>query len=597
MARNPIAFLARTAALLVTALLALAGPAAAWAGAGSGPVDWLQWGQNAQHQGAVGVAAQSLQRVLAQVQYDPFVDQERVDGGGSILVHYQTPLLRDDDVFMEFKTGTYTLADGTNDATRWNSQVWNERRLQIQHGSLVQRWSFQSDWKPEPADLALGWEPVFHAALAGDSVYVPGLGGTVFRVDAGSGRQLARINPFGATADPSIYVAGPLVADGRGGVLYNALQLNANENAVGAWLVRVRADGSSRVASFADLIPGAPTSCVGAFTNATLPWPPAPDSLPASGPCGLQRPGLNVAPAVAPDGTVYTISRADFNERYSYVVAATADLAPKWAASLRDRLNDGCGVLVPIAPTPDPAHNSCRFGANVGVDPQTNQRPAGRVRDITSASPTVLPDGSVLYGAWTRYDTIRGHLFKFSASGAFQAAIDFGYDSTPAVYQHDGVHIVLKENHYDGEFGMYCNPDGGQVSGIVCANTGTPTGPFSITQLNADLVPEWRFQNTNTQTCTRQPDGSLSCVDDTPNGFEWCINAPAVDGNGTVYGNSEDGFLYSIPQGHHGTFTQFGQRAFMGVALGNAYTPSSISRAGVVFTSDNGALFAIGRQA
>ena len=86
-------------------------------------------------------------------------------------------------------------------------------------------------------------------------------------------------------------------------------------------------------------------------------------------------------------------------------------------------------------------------------------------------------------------------------------------------------------------------------------------------------------------------------MDDTPNGFEWCINAPAVDGNGTVYGNSEDGFLYSIPQGHHGTFTQFGQRTFMGVSLGNAYTPSSIARSGVVFTSDNGALFAIGRRA
>jgi len=131
---------------------------------------------------------------------------------------------------------------------------------------------------------------------------------------------------------------------------------------------------------------------------------------------------------------------------------------------------------------------------------------------------------------------------------------------------------------------------------VVCANTGVATGPFYITQLNADLVPEWRFQNTNTKTCTRQPDGSLSCVDDTPNGFEWCINAPAVDGNGTVYGNSEDGFLYSIPQGHHGTFTQFQQRAFMGVSLGSAYTPTSISRSGVVFTSNNGRLFAIGRS-
>jgi hypothetical protein len=419
----------------------------------------------------------------------------------------------------------------------------------------------------------------------------------VFRVDAEDGHQVARVNPFGTAVDPSIYVAGPLVADSRGNVYYNALQLDASENAVGAWLVGTSPDGGARKTSFADLVPGAPATCVGAFNNTTLPWPPAPDSLPASAPCGPQRPGLNVGPAVAPDGTIYTISRADFNERYSYVVAANPDLSPKWAASLRDRLNDGCGVLVPIAPTSAPAQGACRNGANVGVDPQTNQRPAGRVRDITSASPTVLPDGSVLYGAWTRYDTIRGHLFEFSARGDFKAAIDFGYDSTPAVYQHGGTHIVLKENHYDGEFGTYCNPDGvNPVSQVVCANTGVATGPWYITQLNEDLVPEWRFQNTNTQTCTRQPDGSLKCVDDTPNGFEWCINAPAIDANGTVYGNSEDGFLYSIPQGHTGTFTQFKQRVFMGVSLGNAYTPSSISRNGVVFTSDNGRLFAIGSE-
>jgi hypothetical protein len=571
--------LARAAVALAVGLIATASPGAA--AAHDDPVGWPPWGQNAQHQGAVAVPAQSLQRVLAQAAYDPFVDQERVDGGGSILVHYQTPLLRGHDVYMEFKSGTYTPANGTNDASRWNSQVWNERRLELEDGSLVQRWNFQSDWKPEPADLALGWEPVFHAALVGSSVYVPGFGGTVFRVDASNGRQIARVNPFGAGIDPTVYVAGPLVADSRGNVYYNALKLDVNENTVGAWLVRVTPDGGSHAVSFADLVPGAPTTCVGAFNNTTLPWPPSPDALPASGPCGLQRPGLNVAPAVGLDGTVYTISRADFNERYSYVVAANPDLTPRWAASMRDRLNDGCGVLVPIAPTTAPAQGACRNGANFGVDPQTNQRPAGRVRDIMSSSPTVLPDGSVLYGAWTRYDTIRGHLFKFAANGAFQAAIDFGYDSTPAVYQHDGIHIVLKENHYDGEFGTYCNPDSvNPASQVVCANTGVAAGPFFITQVNADLVPEWRFQNTNTSP-------------DQPSGFEWCINAPAIDGNGTVYGNSEDGFLYSIPQGHHGTFTQFKQRVFMGVALGNAYTPSSIAGDGVVFTSDNGSLFAV----
>jgi outer membrane protein assembly factor BamB len=594
MLQAPIRGLLRAAAGLAGGLLAFASVTVA--AAEGGPTGWPQWGQNAQHQGFAAVEGQSLDRAIAQVTYDPFTDQEKADGGGSLLVHYQTPLTRGDSVFMMFKTGTYTPATGTNLATRWNSQVWNERRLHLEEGQLVQQWNFQSDWKPEPSDLALGWEPVFHAALVGNAVYVPGFGGTVFKVDAGSGRQLARISPFGATLDPNTYVSGPLTADGRGSVYYNVLQLDASENAAGSWLVKIDPSGRASRTSFADLVPGAPTTCAGAFTNSTLPWPPSPDAIPASAPCGPQRPGINVAPAIAPDGTIYTVSRADFNERYSYIVAATPELRPKWAASLRDRLNDGCGVLVPIAPTQTPAKGACRNGANFGVDPQTNQRPAGRVRDITSASPTVMPDGSVLYGAWTRYNTIRGHLFEFSSTGAFKASADFGYDSTPAVYQHDGIHVILKENHYDEGFGAYCNPDGvNPVSQVVCANTGTATGPFYITQLNANLVPEWRFQNTNTQSCTRQPDGSLSCVNDTPNGFEWCINAPAVGADGTVYANSEDGNLYSIPQGHTGVFTKPKQRFFMGLSLGNAYTPTSISSAGVILTSDNGQLIAVGR--
>src|SRR5262245_66556009 len=90
MARPSMSLLARAAALLAGSILAVAntGTASAWYGS----VDWLQWGQNAQHQGSVDVPAQSLEKVLAQTNYDPFTAAEKVDGGGSLLVHYQTPL-------------------------------------------------------------------------------------------------------------------------------------------------------------------------------------------------------------------------------------------------------------------------------------------------------------------------------------------------------------------------------------------------------------------------------------------------------------------------------------------------------------------------
>jgi len=53
-----------------------------------------------------------------------------------------------------------------------------------------------------------------------------------------------------------------------------------------------------------------------------------------------------------------------------------------------------------------------------------------------------------------QYNSGRGHVMKFSDAGEFVGAYDFGWDSTPAVYPHDGTYsIVIKDNHYPG--GLY----------------------------------------------------------------------------------------------------------------------------------------------
>src|SRR5215472_19369877 len=67
--------------------------------------NWPQWGQNPEHQGFVDTEGQSLDRILADVLYDPNVPAEQEASGGDLLAHYQAPLIHQNDVFMEFKTG------------------------------------------------------------------------------------------------------------------------------------------------------------------------------------------------------------------------------------------------------------------------------------------------------------------------------------------------------------------------------------------------------------------------------------------------------------------------------------------------------------
>ena len=115
---------------------------------------------------------------------------------------------------------------------------------------------------------------------------------------------------------------------------------------------------------------------------------------------------------------------------------------------------------------------------------------------------------------------------------------------------------------------------------------------YQITQLNSQLQPEWTFLSTNTLSRSRGENGEITCADDHPNGFEWCINAPVVDANGTVYANNEDGALYAIHQGG-----QSAERIFLRLALGAAYTPLSLGPDGKIYTQNDGILFVVGAAA
>jgi hypothetical protein len=545
--------------------------------------NWPQWGHDQKHTGTSSAAGQNLNRILANIVYDPFVDQEKApeNGDGDLLVHYQTPLVDGNDVFMEFKSGTYTSI------TTWESQTWNERKLSWSGTNLVTQWNFASDWKPVPYGSP-SWEPVFHATLAGTFVYVPGGNGSVYKLNKSDGAVVAHYSPLGD--DSNIFLTGPITADSSGNIYYNALKLNMSnpwgKDVIGSWLVKITSGGTMSFAQFKDIMTGemAPNDDCEVGFSEPPPWPPTPTSVAPTIKCQSVRPGINVAPAIGADGTIYTIARNHAVTRYGYLVAVNSNLTPKWTATMHGVLNDGCNVQIPPNGTP----GGCSVGATTGVAPDTNSLPSGRILDDSSSSPVVAPDGSIFYGSYTRYNYAQGHTLRYSSTGAFLSSFIFGWDDTPAIYSHGGTYsLVTKDNHY-GEVGSYCNDDAVCPPDRNASNPGYPEEYF-ITQLSPALTVEWRYKNTNTLSCTRQPNGSVTCVDDHPFSFEWCVNAPAIDSNGVVYANSEDGNLFAINQG--GTLKQ---KIFQQLAIGAAYTPASIGGDGKLYSQNDGHLYVVG---
>ena len=538
---------------------------------------WPQWGQNPQHTGFLPVAGQALQGKLSDQVFDPFTSQEMAESGGPLLMHYQAPLVNGDNVYMMFKTGIYNSCDppgsgqpfpcGPND---WSTEIWNETDLQWQDGQLVPVWNFATDWTPVPNENTLGgWEPLFQPVLASTYVYVPGAGGTIYQLDQTTGAVLQQVNPFGRTEDPTKFVVGGLTADNQGNVYYNVMQVVLawpwNSDVVNSWIVKVAADGSTSTATYTSLLPNAPTECVGVFSRSSLPWPPSADAVPGNLECGSQRPGLNIAPAISADGsTVYTVSRAHFWGRGSYMLALnTVDLSLLWSTSLQGLFDDGCNVLLP----PDGQPDGCSIYGATGLDPTQNTLGASIVSDQASASPTVAPDGSILFGVNDGYDYGRGHLLKFDQTGIYQASYNFGWDTTPVIYPNNNTYsVILKDNHYNN--GSYCN------NPTWCPKA--PPGPYYITQLDSNLMIQWQFKDPTSIK------GHLE-------GYEWCANALAVDVNGVVYGDNEDGNLYAIQQG-----ATSAQNIFLQQTINAGYTPTSMGADGTIYAENAGHFIAVG---
>ncbi len=256
-----------------------------------------------------------MTRILADIIYDPLTPDEKAANGGELVAHYQVSLIDGNDVYTEYKSGTYTTGS-------YASQIWGESKFTWQNGQLVWQWSYASDWKA-PGSAADFWEPVFHAALARDSVFVPGAHGSTIQLDKATGAAISRIAPFGT--DPNTWQTGPITVDSQGNLYYSAIQVTVDpvsgffgNDATDSWLVKV-IGSSAAVASYKTLTspdaPGPTGQCVTGFSASQPPWPPNADAVPPTSPCGTQRVALHVAPAVGPDGAIYSVTRAHFNDR------------------------------------------------------------------------------------------------------------------------------------------------------------------------------------------------------------------------------------------------------------------------------------------
>src|SRR5256885_1445116 len=457
----------------------------------SATTDWTQTGRAPDHAGTVCASGVPFSGVSTSV-LDPNLAQETAEEKGALLVHYQVPLVVGDDVYASVKSGgTYLSCSPPGSRTpfpcgpdAWDRQIWNEQHFVWQGNHLVPSWIVPTDWKPppnrgtSPGTASLGdWEPQFHAVGSGDLLWMPAGSGGVMQLDRLTGQLRNRIDPFN---DVNMFVAGPLTATSSGDILYTAIHLDPNDpwgdNDPAGFLVRIRGGKATSVA-WDTLVPGAANpqdaNCQGTYlvNPNTQPLPlvtstgavqPAPSVR-----CGIQRPALNAAPAIGPDGTIFLASRSHRLARYAYVVAVNpSDLTPRWATSMRDFLDDGCGVTMPA----DNKAGNCVSTAPRGVDPLTGTKPAGFISDQGSSSPVALPDGGVIFGALTNYNGFRGHLFKFASDGHVAGTLDFRWGLTAARVPHDGTYsIVLKDNHY--------------LTG----------GPSFITQRSADLPLGWRF--------------------------------------------------------------------------------------------------------
>ncbi|HSV16612.1 MAG TPA: hypothetical protein VLI90_20275, partial [Tepidisphaeraceae bacterium] len=483
----------------------------------------LQWGSyagNAQHTGISPFQSQSLD----QIKWQTAVDQQPQIVDNDIFIHYGEPLFTHDNVMI---LPVKTQADG-------GFELQGRRGSD---GKLL--WTVKSDYVQPPH----AWGLPFSPALTGnDRVYFPGAGGTIHYIDHAnlpgaktvhslSYYGLANYTAHKSALDGTTFVDTPLTLGPDGGVYYGVQVTGTNPlNLHG---------GLARVAGF-----GAP-----AFASAAS----------ASGSLQMDKVAQNCAPALSNDGKIVyvTVNQTNF-------------------------IGVGAGILASDYLLALDAETLKTVGKTQLIDPASGS--FAQIPDISTATPTVGPDGDVYYGVLDpgndNHD--RGFLLHFNRTLAQSKTPGaFGWDDTASVvpasivpsYHGSSKYLLMtKYNDYAGLGGTGVNKL------AVLDPNATETDPISgATTMKevltiAGVTPDKEFP---------ELPGAVR---------EWCINTAAVDPyTDSILAGSEDGKLYRWNLASN----TFSQVIKLTDGVGEAYTPTAVGPDGTVYAINNGTIFAV----